>query len=363
MMHQCALNFLKGHSNRNNSNSSLIVYSDIEHFNATNKIQDYTKKFQISTVHQQLVANNNQLIADNIITVCGALGMPYKVACLLINHPEMVYRSYNSTFNVTVGNLDGRLRGPAMWVLYAIARQCFWSATSHVVDDMFIIETHEAHSQDEDLDSLLNQIELNVQSKDEVYGYNLKAMTSHDELTHESIIDAYVLVPNPVTVTRKCQKVVDLASQGHFENKPEDLQANLLQLAYWLLPYQEETNAILGIYKQTASFVPNSSCIEGIQPFTLTSLTDKIKANDHTMARIGLEFPHELDFKYLVGGMMTALRRVHRHLLRHAKEKSWHIDNVAQSNEKASQMKSELLDLVFSVPADDWGGQYNGWDA
>jgi hypothetical protein len=361
MMHQCALNFIKGHSNRNNSESELIVYSDIEQFNATNKIQDVTKKFKISAVHDKLKSNNNQLIADNIITVCGALGLPYKVACLLINHPEMVYNSFNSTFNMAIGNLDGRIRGPALWVLYAIARQCFWSATCHVVDDLFIIERHDNHSQDEDLDALIEQVNLKIDSDSQVYAYRLKPLTETDELTQQVTNVVYALVPDQEVINGVAQEIVTKAGQGYYENKPEDLQASLLQLAYWLLPYQEETSAILGLYKQTSNFVPNSSCIKGIQPFSLSSLTDKIKATDVSRVQVSECYPMRIDFKYLVIGLSTALRRTYRHLLRHAKEKSWHLDNIAQSNEEAAQMKGKLLDLVFSIVADDWGGGYNGW--
>jgi len=357
MFHACANNFLENNNMRVRSQSTLMIYDSIEQFNEVNTMKEQVKKYKLSSVAKQLTLNNSQLIADNILNVCGALGMPYEAMLALLNRPDIVYQSFKSTFGESITNVNGTNRGYALWVLYAATRQCYVNATSYVVDDVFFVDVHETHSQDEDLDKVLQELNVSLEPEATVEGYKFVPNVHEGDLVTKSS----KLVPDAKYVQDKFTMLVNKCQARYWENHPEELQAHLLQLAYVLNPYQEEFSAILGLLQQTAKFVPNISCILGPVPASLPELIashDNIRSLHTHVA----ELDGTVSIKNSVVVLNTALQRTFRHYVRHFKEKDWYIDGKLLQADQKARMKSKLFDYVLDVKEYRWDEPIdNGW--
>jgi len=346
MFHACAKNFLESHSKRVRSRSTLFVYDSIEDFNQLNTMKDQVKKFKLSSVQSQLAGRNSQMVADNILNVCGALGMPYEAMTVLLNRPELVYKSFKSTFGLAVPNVNGTNRGYALWVLYAAARQSYEHATSYVVDDMFYIDVNSNNSQDEDIDKILNEIGVFAEVNPSLLGYRLNR-----------IGEVYRFVPDINYVAHKFSMMVNKANERYWDDHPENLNAHLLQLAYVLNPYQEEFSAILGILQQTSNFVPNINCNVGSTPINIQALIASHESVGNKMyCSLNDDNPgNDLSLKYHVTTLLTVLARTFRHYARHYKDKLWYINGSMLSIEQKAQMKKQLFDLVIDADGNGWG--------
>lgn len=343
MFHACARNFIENNGKRFTAASALTIYGSIEEFNDQNTLKDTTKKYKISSVQYQLAGRNSQQVADNILNVCGALGMPYEAMQVLLNRPDLVYKGFSSTMGDPITN-RGTSRGYALWVLYAAARQSYQHATSYVVDDMFYVDVHSNNSLDEDIGKILEEVGVFSEMDPKLEGYKLIKMESQ-----------LYFVPDMEYVESRFKELAREAAEGHFEDNPQELNANLLQLAYLLNPFPEEFSAVLGLLRQSSSFVPDISCVSGCVPTSEKDLIDYHDLSSSTMARIKQELEGSFTIKPLVMLLHTNLRRAYRHHARHGRNKSWHIEGNKLSNDQKAQAKTKLYDLLLSVNANDWG--------
>jgi len=300
-----------------------------------------------------LAERNSQVLVDMILNVCGTYGMPYDAMQALLNRPEVVYESFKSTLGERVCNYNGASRGYALWVLYAAARQCFTHATSYVVDDMFYVDVHSNNGQDEDLDTILNELGIYSEMNPGLDGYDLR-----------KVDERFYFMPSPLFVNNKLNMLIEHAQQKYWDDHPEELNAHMLQLAYVLNPTTTEFSAILGLLQQTSRFVPNINCITGSVP---VGLPDLIASNDTVKYYSSYEvikntMAHSFDIKRAVSTFHTVMHRTFRHYARHANEKEWFIDGNMLSATAKAQMRKELFDRVLDVSSTDWGPvDEDGW--
>jgi len=353
LFYACSKNFMLSHSRHQGTQNALVIYDSIESFNETNVLKDETKKYKLSSVQEQLAGRNSQMLVDMILNVCGAFGMPYEAMQALLNKPEVVYSSFQSTFGEAVSNHRGTTRGYALWVLYAAAKQCFSHATSYVVDDMFYIDVHSNNGQDEDIDTVLNELGVFAEMNPGLVGYDLRKVEGK-----------YYFMPSPVFVKAKLDMLIVQANARYWENRPEELNAHLLQLGYVLNPTTEEFSAILGILRQTARFVPNINCTYGRTPATIQDL---IAVHDHSRFGTASEIVKftvngSFKIKQAVTTFQTVMHRTYRHYSRHANEKLWFIEGNMLSADQKVQMKHKLYDEVLQIGEVDWGTtDDSGW--
>lgn len=275
--------------------------------------------------------------------------MPYEAMLALLNRPDIVYESFTSTFGDSIYETEPN-RGFALWVLYAAARQAYANATSYVVGDIFYVDIVEPSNQDEDITGILNDIGVFVELNPSITGY---------QLVH--IDENYSFVPDPKFVDAKFQLLVNMAANKAWDNRPEEYNAHMLQLAYVLSPLAEEFSAVLGLLQQTSSFVPNISCVRGSVPASIGDLIASRSILGDQAKKINDKYTNKLGVKHHVNTLATNMQRTFRHYARHYKEKSWHLESKMFSKEQKAQMKSKLFDLVLSNGDDVWTTTDVGW--
>jgi len=336
MFHACSKNFISVHTKGRVTNP-LVIYDSIETFNERNVYTEDTKAFKLSSVHQALAVKNCQELAEAILNVCGAMGMPYDAMQLLLGRKDLVYESFISTGGSKISNINGTNRGLALWVLHAIASQVCNGANSYVVDDVYYLNVNH-QSQKGEFDNMLKDLGITEDVTLRLEGYLLVKESGK-----------YMFCPDQLFVKTELEFLTMCSESGYWHDHPQELYAHVLQLAYVLNSTQEEFDVLLGTLMRLNDFAPDMDCTTGISPNNVHDL-----ASHHTLTTELYRTEYQLhpsvrdmvyQFKNAVQDTLTRYEGMYNH--------KWYKGDDKFSYSRV-QAKQRLRGLLLLIKRDEW---------